>query len=125
MKIANADKLKKHFENVVDVKLFTVPEICTIIDTFSIDVNDGDLYEFGHDGDAPIMTNLTEKQRQRDIFKDKSVWKMHISFMECKQCSAAVDYSEIRLRRWNYCPNCGSKMTNANAVLEFVGGTKP
>ena len=38
MKIANADKLKKHFENVVDVKLFTVPEICTIIDTFSVDV---------------------------------------------------------------------------------------
>ena len=37
MKIANADKLKKHCENVVDVKLFTVPEICTIIDTFSIE----------------------------------------------------------------------------------------
>ena len=42
MKIANADKLKKHFENVVDVKLFTVPEICTIIDTFSTEVPDND-----------------------------------------------------------------------------------
>ena len=35
MKIANADKLKKHFESVVDVHLFTVPTILTIIDTFS------------------------------------------------------------------------------------------
>ena len=37
MKIANADKLKKHFESVVDVHLFTVPTILTIIDTFSED----------------------------------------------------------------------------------------
>ena len=38
MKIANADKLKKHFESVVDVKLFTVPNILTIIETFSSEV---------------------------------------------------------------------------------------
>ena len=38
MKIANADKLIHHFENVVDVKLFTVPEIVTIIKNFSIEV---------------------------------------------------------------------------------------
>ena len=43
MKIANADKLKKHFENVVDVKLFTVPNILTIIDTFSSEVDEHDL----------------------------------------------------------------------------------
>ena len=36
MKIANADKLIHHFENCVDVKLFTVPEIITIIESFSI-----------------------------------------------------------------------------------------
>ena len=35
MKIANADKLMHHFENVVDVKLFTPAQILTIIDTFS------------------------------------------------------------------------------------------
>ena len=35
MKIVRADKLKHHFENVVDVKLFTPAEICTIIDTFT------------------------------------------------------------------------------------------
>ena len=41
MLIADADKLKKHFETVVDVHLFTVPQILTIIDTFSIDIPDG------------------------------------------------------------------------------------
>ena len=40
MKIANADKLKQHFENVVDVKLFTPAQICTIIDTFSVEINE-------------------------------------------------------------------------------------
>lgn len=43
MKIANADKLKKHFESVVDVHLFTVPTILTIIDTFSSEVDENDL----------------------------------------------------------------------------------
>ena len=37
MKIANADKLIHHFENVVDVKLFTVPQILTLIDSFSVE----------------------------------------------------------------------------------------
>ena len=41
MKIANADKLKYHFEHVVMVKLFTVPEILTIIDTFSREIPEG------------------------------------------------------------------------------------
>ena len=43
MKIANADKLKDHFENVVDVKLFTPAQIITIIDTFSSDVDENNL----------------------------------------------------------------------------------
>lgn len=41
MKIANTDKLIHHFENVVDVKLFTVPEILTIIKNFSLEIPDG------------------------------------------------------------------------------------
>lgn len=41
MKIANADKLKYHFEHVVMVKNFTVPEILTIIDTFSEEIPEG------------------------------------------------------------------------------------
>lgn len=40
MKIANADKLIHHFENTVDVKLFTVPEIVTIIKSFSIEFDE-------------------------------------------------------------------------------------
>ena len=35
MKIANSETLKNHFENLVDVKLFTPAMICTIIDTFT------------------------------------------------------------------------------------------
>ena len=38
MKIANADKLIHHFEHTVMVKNFTVPEIVTIINSFSIDI---------------------------------------------------------------------------------------
>lgn len=38
MKITNADRLKHHFENLVDVKLFTPEQILTIIDTFSIEI---------------------------------------------------------------------------------------
>ena len=43
MRIANADKLKEHFEHVVMVKNFTVPEILTIIDTFSSEVDENDI----------------------------------------------------------------------------------
>ena len=40
MLIADADRLKKHYESFVAVKLFTVPKILTIIDTFSIEIPD-------------------------------------------------------------------------------------
>lgn len=126
MKIANADKLKKHFESVVDVKLFTVPNILTIIDTFSVEVNDGDLYEFGHNGSATTMTNLTEKQRQRDIWKEKGEWLYpyadHVVHgrrvgKSTKKCSVCGMQFENNLP-WDakYCPNCGSLN---------VGGTEP
>ena len=41
MKIANADKLIHHFENTVDVKLFTVSQIVTIIENFSVEIPEG------------------------------------------------------------------------------------
>lgn len=41
MLITNGDKLKHHFENLVDVKLFTAEQILTIIDTFSIEIPEG------------------------------------------------------------------------------------
>lgn len=40
MKITNGDKLIHHFESVVDVKLFTVPEIVQIINSFSMEIPD-------------------------------------------------------------------------------------
>ncbi len=68
MKIANADKLKKHFENVVDVKLFTVPEICTIIDRFSGEIPEGEELVFHQEDNEIIVTNLVEKRKLDNIF---------------------------------------------------------
>lgn len=41
MKIANSDRLIHHFESCVDVKLFTIPEIVTIIKSFSVEIPEG------------------------------------------------------------------------------------
>ena len=41
MKISNSDMLIHHFEHTVDVKLFTVPEIVTIIKNFSMEIPEG------------------------------------------------------------------------------------
>ena len=38
MLITNGDRLKHHFQTTIAVKLFTVPEILTIINTFSVDI---------------------------------------------------------------------------------------
>lgn len=35
LKVVDAAKIRKHFENVVDVKLFTTAQIITIIDNFT------------------------------------------------------------------------------------------
>ena len=59
MLITNGDRLKHHFENVVDVKLFTVPEILTIIDTFSIDIpEDAKLVMPRHLGRKMVCDNI-------------------------------------------------------------------
>lgn len=55
MKIANADKLIHHFENTVDVKLFTVPEIVTIIKNFSVETK----------SDTLIIAGDPEKQCEK------------------------------------------------------------
>jgi hypothetical protein len=41
MKIANTDRLIHHFESCVDVKLFTIPEIVTIVESFSVEIPEG------------------------------------------------------------------------------------
>ena len=97
MKIANADKLKQHFENVVDVKLFTVPNILTIIDTFSSEVKDGDVISFSQDEKGDIICH--------DITKE------YIA-IPCSKCHRPVPYFES----FSHCPFCGSLL---------VGGTEP
>ena len=118
MKIANADKLKQHFENVVDVKLFTVPNILTIIDTFSSEIEEGHEYKFHKDGDDIIvMEDLNKKDGQwlypyaDHVIGGRKVGK---STKECSVCSMQFENN----LPWNakYCPNCGS---------HNVGGTEP
>ena len=61
MKIANADKLKEHFENVVDVKLFTPAQILTIIDTFSIELpEDARVIMPRHMGQQMVYDNMAK-----------------------------------------------------------------
>jgi len=67
MKIADSDRLIKHFENVVDVKLFTVPQIVTIIENFSVEIPEGtELIMPGKKAQDMILDNLKllfEKQK--------------------------------------------------------------
>lgn len=59
MLIANASKLKHHFENVVDVKLFTPAQIITIIETASIEIpDDTKLVMIRDKGREMVETNL-------------------------------------------------------------------
>ena len=59
MKIANGDRLKHHFKTVVDVKHFTPEQICTIIDTFSIDIpEDAKLVMPRHLGRKMVYDNI-------------------------------------------------------------------
>ena len=73
MKIANADKLIHHFESCVDVKLFTVPEIVTIINSFSMEIpNNATLVMPRHLGQQMVYKQL-EKYKELGIIVDK--WK--------------------------------------------------
>ena len=59
MLITNGDRLKHHFQNTKAVKLFTVPEILTIIDTFSIDIpEDAKLVMPRHLGRKMVCDNI-------------------------------------------------------------------
>ena len=124
MRIADADGLIKHFENVVDVKFFTSANVITIIKTFSGEVNEGDAYTFRMKCDRLISTNLTELQRQRDIFKDEGHWNEvdgadGDSYYECSNCGEpwVLSAGTPEDNNMHYCPNCGAKMR--------IGGTEP
>ena len=61
MRIADADGLIKHFENVVDVKFFTPANVITIIKTFSGEVEEGHAYTFRSEDGKTIITDLNQK----------------------------------------------------------------
>lgn len=90
MKIANADKLKEHFENVVDVKLFTPAQILTIIDTFSVEVGEGEWL-------PTTRKNIFDEQTS--CFECSICHKAHIPLMN------VLIHEKIPI-----CPNCGSHM---------------
>lgn len=71
MKIANADKLIHHFENVVDVKLFTVPEIITIIKSFSLDIPEETQIVMPRHIGRKMVYELIEKYKELGIISDK------------------------------------------------------
>ena len=126
MRIANADKLKNHFEHVVMVKLFTVPEILTIIDTFSTENPEGDKIVFHHDEDGtPLVTNLSAKQEMENIFKSKGKWNEcnddKFDWVECSECGFGDEGENTT--KWLYCPACGALMVNS--PMNKLGGTQP
>ena len=63
MKIVNYEKMKKHFENVVDVKLFTIPNILTIMETFTEDLPDAVARDDIRSGKFLSTENLQAAQR--------------------------------------------------------------
>lgn len=68
MRIANANRLIKHFENVVDVKLFTPAQIITIIENCSCEIPEEDKLVFRLDGDDIIITNITQETKMKALF---------------------------------------------------------
>lgn len=68
MKIANADRLIHHFETVVDVHLFTVPEIITIIERFSSEIPaDRELVFSQEENKDIIITDLDQKRKLENL----------------------------------------------------------
>lgn len=68
MKIANADRLIHHFETVVDVHLFTVPEIITIIERFSSVIpSDRELVFSQEENKDIIITDLDQKRKLENL----------------------------------------------------------
>ena len=119
MRIANADKLKEHFENVVDVKLFTPAQIITIIDRFSVKVEEGRKYAFSYDYDGTaIVTDLDAKQKEEELLgitseeRKEGYWnEIQAGMLVCPFCGA-MPHKLFK----NYCAKCGAHL---------IGGTKP
>lgn len=113
MKIANADKLKKHFENVVDVKLFTVPEICTIIDRFSMNMAITDDEKMLSLNEEYVIVPSLEEGKWKTVEGIDGD-----DYYECSKCGEpwTLMAGTPKDNNMNYCPNCGAWM---------IGGDKP
>lgn len=113
MRIANADKLMHHFENVVDVKLFTPIQILTIIDYFSTEIQEGNKYVFSYDYDGePIVTDLDAKQREEEFLgiaseeRKEGYWnEIQAGMPVCPFCGA-MPHKLFK----NYCAKCGAHL---------------
>lgn len=139
MRIADADGLIKHFENVVDVKLFTPAQIITIIDTFSSEVDENDLIsrkemleKFRSDccGECDSCPRQTEAfscellEEAPAVFENEALTSRWIAsssgFLRCENCRAEFVYSYVANNSPDYpkyCPECGIKMR--------IGGAEP
>lgn len=80
MKIANADKLIHHFEHTVLVKNFTVPEIVTIIKSFSIEIPQGAMLVMPEKKSREmILENLKLFEKQKPGIDNKLLSEEQIS----------------------------------------------
>lgn len=130
MKIANADKLIHHFEHVVMVKLFTVPEILTIIDTFTSEANDwipieyrpgteeeyGDYLRFGNcpRDEFKVYTNTMPEDGEEVLITTRSGDVCEDIYHDDPECCYFEDHDDPdEVIAWMPKPKA------------YIGGTKP
>ena len=126
MRIADADGLIKHFENVVDVKFFTPANVITIIKTFSGEVEEGHAYTFRSEDGKTIITDLNQKAWLR-IRKDIMIEQDLISREEAKNCIQAwlnMDHYYHPESLEDTIPT-DEVFDTLNNVPPFFGGTEP
>ena len=89
MKIANADKLIHHFENVADVHLFTVTEIVTIIKSFCVEIpEETELIMPRKKAQDMILDNLKQLfEKQKPGIDNKLLSEEQIPAI-CKDCKS-------------------------------------
>lgn len=126
MRIADADGLIKHFENVVDVKFFTPANVITIIKTFSGEVEEGHAYTFRSEDGKTIITDLNQKAWPR-IRKDIMIEQDLISREETRNCFLAwlsMDHYYHPESQEETIPT-DEVFDTLNNVPPFFGGAEP
>ena len=123
MRIADADGLIKHFENVVDVKFFTPANVITIIKTFSGEVEEGHAYTFCSEDGKLIVTDLNNKAWPR-IRKDIMIEQDLISREEVLT-KIADKFDGIQCYDGTGADIISDVEETLNNVPPFFGGTEP